>query len=327
MLKVGQNIKYDMACSARTASGWRRSTTPCCCPMCWMPALHGHGMDELAEAPSRPRRRSRYDDVAGSRQVAQVAFDQVPLDKARDYAAEDADVTLRLWALLQAAARAERMVDRLRDHRAAADPGGGRMEHGRHQGRPRRAVAALVRRFREADGSSSSRRSTSSPAGRSTSARPSSWARCCSTSMGLPGGRRRARPAPMRPTPTSWRSWRRRAMTLPARCWTGASSPSSRAPTPMRWSQRDRRRDGPRAYLLPAGRRRDRAAVLDRSQPAEHPDPHRGRPQDPPGLHRRAGPQAAVGRLFADRAQAARAHGRHRRAEAGVRARRSTSTP
>ena len=33
-----------------------------------------------------------------------------------------------------------------------------------------------------------------------------------------------------------------------------------------------------------AGRRADRAASLDRSQPAEHPDPHRDRPPDPRGV-------------------------------------------
>ena len=40
------------------------------------------------------------------------------------------------------------------------------------------------------------------------------------------------------------------------------------------------------------GDRLDRAAVVDRSEPAEHPDPHRGRQPHPPRLHRRAGPCA-----------------------------------
>ncbi len=39
----------------------------------------------------------KFSDVAGSG-AKQVGFDKVPIDKARDYAAEDADVTLRLWA-------------------------------------------------------------------------------------------------------------------------------------------------------------------------------------------------------------------------------------
>ena len=39
--------------------------------------------------------------------------------------------------------------------------------------------------------------------------------------------------------------------------------------------------DRPRPHQLRARRDHDRAAVLVRAEPAEHPDPHRGRPQDP----------------------------------------------
>ncbi len=57
--------------------------------------LHGHGMDALSE---------RYlshipipiKELLGSGK-GQITFDRVPLDKATPYAAEDADVTLRLW--------------------------------------------------------------------------------------------------------------------------------------------------------------------------------------------------------------------------------------
>ena len=87
------------------------------------------------------------------------------------------------------------------------------------------------------------------------------------------------------------------------------------------------RRDPPRPHQLRAGRDHDRPAVVIRAEPAEHPGPHRGGPQDPPRLHRRAGHQARLRRLFADRAAAA---GRGRRS-AGAAARRSatasTSTP
>ena len=41
---------------------------------------------------------------------------------------------------------------------------------------------------------------------------------------------------------------------------------------------------------------------FERSEPAEHPDPHRGRPAHPPGLRRAAGPQDRRLRLLADRA-------------------------
>ena len=51
-------------------------------------------------------------------------------------------------------------------------------------------------------------------------------------------------------------------------------------------------RAGPHQLL--ADRRADRAAVVERPQSAEHPDPHRDRPQDPRRVRRRAGLQAAV---------------------------------
>ena len=44
-----------------------------------------------------------------------------------------------------------------------------------------------------------------------------------------------------------------------------------------------------------------------RSEPAEHPDPHAARPRDPPRLHRRSGQRADLGRLLADRVPRARA--------------------
>ena len=49
----------------------------------------------------------------------------------------------------------------------------------------------------------------------------------------------------------------------------------------------DRRRRPP-PHDVPPGRRRDRAPVVVRPEPAEHPDPHRARPQDPPRVRRRA---------------------------------------
>ena len=48
----------------------------------------------------------------------------------------------------------------------------------------------------------------------------------------------------------------------------------------------------PRPYLLCARRHHHRAAVVLRAQPAEHSGAHRGRPQDPPRLRRRARPRS-----------------------------------
>src|SRR3546814_12450623 len=56
--------------------------------------LHGHGMDELARLHLDHTCIS-FKDVCGTGRH-QITFDKVPLDKALAYAAEDADITLRL---------------------------------------------------------------------------------------------------------------------------------------------------------------------------------------------------------------------------------------
>jgi DNA polymerase-1 len=62
-------------------------------------AKHGHGMDELAQL-YLGHKTITFAEVAGTGK-AQVTFDLVPLEHARDYAAEDADVTLRLHQILK----------------------------------------------------------------------------------------------------------------------------------------------------------------------------------------------------------------------------------
>ena len=69
----------------------------------------GHGMDELAERWLGHKCVS-YKELTGSGKSS-VTFDQVPLDKASEYAAEDADVTLRLWRVLKPRLVAERLAN------------------------------------------------------------------------------------------------------------------------------------------------------------------------------------------------------------------------
>jgi len=99
VLKVGQNLKFDWLVLARHGV----EVSPFDDTMLMSYVLDagkgGHGMDELAEK-WLGHRTIRFADVAGSGK-AQVTFDRVPIDKATEYAAEDADVTLRLWLLLK----------------------------------------------------------------------------------------------------------------------------------------------------------------------------------------------------------------------------------
>jgi DNA polymerase-1 len=78
--------------------------------------LNSHSMDDLARK-HLDHDCLAYKEVCGSGQK-QIKFNQVPLDRATEYAAEDADVTLRLWKRFKARLPHERvtrvyeMVDR-----------------------------------------------------------------------------------------------------------------------------------------------------------------------------------------------------------------------
>ena len=108
VLKVGQNLKYDMLVFAR--HGIRVAPIDDTMLLSYVldGGAHGHGMDELSEL-HLGHRTIKFKDVAGSGR-SQVTFDLVPLDKALDYAAEDAEVTLRLHEALKPRLLAERMV-------------------------------------------------------------------------------------------------------------------------------------------------------------------------------------------------------------------------
>ena len=69
---------------------------------------NGHGLDELA-AKYLHHRTIQIGEVAGSGRTF-IGFARVPIDKATEYSAEDADVTLRLWRVLKPRLAAERMA-------------------------------------------------------------------------------------------------------------------------------------------------------------------------------------------------------------------------
>jgi DNA polymerase-1 len=93
--KVGQNLKYDMSVLARYGVAIEG---PIHDTMLQSYVLNSvatrHNMDALA-AYYLDRNTIHFEDVAG-KGVKQLTFNQVPLETAGDYAAEDADVTLQL---------------------------------------------------------------------------------------------------------------------------------------------------------------------------------------------------------------------------------------
>ncbi|WP_120716620.1 DNA polymerase I [Tsuneonella amylolytica] len=111
VLKVGQNIKYDLNILSRCAG---IHVAPIDDTMIVSFALDagrsidgigaggiggGHGMDELAQR-HLGHKTLTFKDICGTGKKA-IPFGEVPLDKATEYAAEDADVTWRLWKTLK----------------------------------------------------------------------------------------------------------------------------------------------------------------------------------------------------------------------------------
>ncbi|WP_306151381.1 DNA polymerase I [Roseovarius sp. MMSF_3281] len=95
ILKIGQNMKYDAKIFARHDIAVAPIDDTMLMSYALNSGIHGHGMDTLSE---------RYlshtpiliKELLGSGKSA-ITFDRVPIDDAVKYAAEDADITLRLW--------------------------------------------------------------------------------------------------------------------------------------------------------------------------------------------------------------------------------------
>ncbi|MDF1720753.1 MAG: DNA polymerase I [Minwuia sp.] len=108
VLKVGQNVKYDQTILTLAGVPLHPIDDTMLLSFVLDAGQHGHGMDELAKL-HLGHTPIPYKEVAGTGK-SQITFDRVPLDKALDYAAEDADITLRLWELLKPRLVHDRMV-------------------------------------------------------------------------------------------------------------------------------------------------------------------------------------------------------------------------
>ena len=101
VLKVGQNFKYDIAVFRRYGVDPKPYDDTMLLSYVQESGLHGHGMDELSEMHLGHKPLS-FKEVCGSGKK-QISFAEVDLPRATEYAAEDADVTLRLWEILKPA--------------------------------------------------------------------------------------------------------------------------------------------------------------------------------------------------------------------------------
>jgi len=105
VLKIGHNIKFDMCVLARLGIDVAPVDDTIVISFDLDAGLHGHGMDELA-ATHLQHSCIAFKDVVGTGRN-QRGFHEVGLAEATRYAAEDADVTLRLWRRLKPRLSAE----------------------------------------------------------------------------------------------------------------------------------------------------------------------------------------------------------------------------
>ena len=95
ILKIGHNAKYDWKILARYGIRMAPLDDTMLLSYALNAALHNHGMDELAQTYIGHRCQPIKELIGAGKN--QITFAQVPIDRATRYAAEDAEVTWRLW--------------------------------------------------------------------------------------------------------------------------------------------------------------------------------------------------------------------------------------
>jgi DNA polymerase-1 len=111
-LKIGQNLKYDALVLARHGIRIAGIDDTMLLSYTLDGGRGSHGMDALSEKHlgHTPIPFEKVIEHAPGAKKADKTFAGVPIDKAAAYAAEDADVTLRLWLRLKPRLAAERMT-------------------------------------------------------------------------------------------------------------------------------------------------------------------------------------------------------------------------
>jgi DNA polymerase-1 len=116
VLKIAHNLKYDWAMFQKAGIDVAPYDDTLVMSFDLDAGRSNHGLDELAQAHFEHECIS-FKSVCGVG-AKQISFDKVPLDAATEYAAEDADICLRLWLRLkprlaeEGSTRVYQMVDR-----------------------------------------------------------------------------------------------------------------------------------------------------------------------------------------------------------------------
>ncbi|MDF0601575.1 DNA polymerase I [Psychromarinibacter sp. C21-152] len=108
VLKIGQNMKYDAKIFARLGVEIAPIDDTMLMSYAMHAGIHGHGMDTLSER-YLGHQPIPIKELIGSGK-SQITFDKVEIGEAVKYAAEDADITLRLWQQFKPQLHRERVT-------------------------------------------------------------------------------------------------------------------------------------------------------------------------------------------------------------------------
>ncbi|HEX2525027.1 MAG TPA: DNA polymerase I [Geminicoccus sp.] len=108
ILKIAHNLKYDLGVLAKYRTTIAPYDDTLLISYVLDGAKNGHGMDELAKRHLDHDTIS-YDSLTGTGK-GRIGFAKVAMDKATDYAAEDALITFRLWKALKKRLVEEKLV-------------------------------------------------------------------------------------------------------------------------------------------------------------------------------------------------------------------------
>ncbi|MGH6821419.1 MAG: DNA polymerase, partial [Methylocella sp.] len=109
VLKIGQNIKFDWLIFKQRGIEVAPVEDTMLLSYVLDAGRTDHGMDVLSEK-HLGHKPIQFGEVAGSGRTF-IGFSRVAIDKATEYSAEDADVTLRLWRVLKPRLPAEHMTN------------------------------------------------------------------------------------------------------------------------------------------------------------------------------------------------------------------------
>ena len=316
VLKIGQNVKFDALVLKRHGV----ETAPFDDTMLISYVLDAgkgpHGMDELCRRHLGHTPIS-FEEVTGTGR-ARLTFDRVDIDKAARYAAEDADVTLRLWHVLRPRLPAERRTSvyetlerPLVDVLARMEERGITIDRQILSRLSGDFAQSLMRLEDEITGIAGEKVALGSP---------KQIGDILFGKMGLPGAKK---------TPSG--QWATPATLLDELAQAGHELPKKI----LEWRQLAKLKstytDTLQQHMHPQTNRvhtcfalaATTTGRLSSSDPnlQNIPDPHGGRAQNPRRLHRAAGPQDHLRRLQPDRAAGARAYRRHPATAAGLRGR------